>query len=81
MKKNCTFGLGAGALERSINHPEINFGKPIQTIYIRNHPKRLAHSEGIEKRMDPCIFFPDLLHEGNACQLIQISLGLIPALL
>ena len=56
-----------------------NFGKPIQTIYVRNLLKRLALSAGIEKRMNPHnfrhSFAHDLLNEGIGLQHIQISLG------
>lgn len=56
-----------------------NFGKPIQTVYVRTLLKRLAHSAGIEKRMNPHnfrhSFAHDLLNEGIGLQHIQISLG------
>ena len=58
---------------------KMNFGKPIQTVYVRNLLKRLALSTGIEKRMNPHnfrqSFAHDLLNEGIGLQHIQICLG------
>lgn len=58
---------------------KMNFGKPIQSVYVRNLLKRLAQKAGIEKRMSPHqfrhSFAHDLLNEGIGLQHIQISLG------
>lgn len=58
---------------------KINFGKPIQGVYIRNLLKRLAKKAGIEKRFNPNSFRynfgNDLISEGIGIQQIQMSLG------
>lgn len=58
---------------------KMNFGKPIQTVYVRNLLKRLGKEAGIEKRMNPHSlrhsFAHDLLNEGIGLKHIQVSLG------
>lgn len=58
---------------------KMNFGKPIQSVYVRNLLKRLAQSAGIVKRVNPHqfrhSFAHDLLNEGVGLNHIQISLG------
>jgi integrase/recombinase XerD len=58
---------------------KMNFGKPIQSVYVRNLLKRLGKAAGIEKRMNPHnfrhSFAHDLLNEGIGLKHIQVSLG------
>ena len=58
---------------------KMNFGKPIQTVYVRNLLKRLGKEAGIEKRMNPHSlrhsFAHDLLNENINLKHIQVSLG------
>ena len=58
---------------------KMNFGKPIQSVYVRNLLKRLGKAAGIEKRMNPHTlrhtFAGELLKEGIGLNHIQISLG------
>ena len=57
----------------------MNFGKPIQGVYVRNLLKRLAQKAGIEKRVNPHgmrhSFAGELLNEGIGLKHIQVSLG------
>jgi integrase/recombinase XerD len=56
-----------------------NFGKPIQSVYVRNLLKRLAAQAGIEKRVNPHslrhTYAHELLNENIGLQHIQKSLG------
>jgi integrase/recombinase XerD len=58
---------------------KMNFGKSIQSVYIRNLLKRLGKAAGIEKRMNPHAlrhtFAAELLNERVGLNHIQISLG------
>lgn len=58
---------------------KMNFGKPIQSVYVRNLLKRLAQKAGIEKRVNPHgmrhSFAGELLNEGIGLKHIQVSLG------
>lgn len=58
---------------------KMNFGKPIQGVYVRNLLKRLAQKAGIEKRVNPHgmrhSFAGELLNEGIGLKHIQVSLG------
>ena len=70
-------GVGNPAIFCGIS--KMNFGKPIQAVYVRNLLKRLGKAAGIEKRMNPHnfrhSFAHDLLNEGIGLKHIQVSLG------
>jgi len=58
---------------------KMNFGKPLQSVYVRNLLNRLAKKVGIEKRVNPHgmrhSFAVELLNEGIGLKHIQVSLG------
>jgi site-specific recombinase XerD len=70
---------GVGNLTIFCGISKNNFGKPVQSVYVRNLLKRLAKKAGIEKRMNPHSlrhsFAHDMLNEGIGLQHIQLSLG------
>ncbi len=80
MQKRKQLGInGAGNPPIFCGISKSNFGKPIQTVYVRNLLKRLGAKAGIEKRMNPHnfrhTFAHDLLNEGIGLQHIQLTLG------
>jgi site-specific recombinase XerD len=70
---------GAGNPQIFCGVSKMNFGKPLQSVYVRNLLKRLAQKAGIEKRVNPHgmrhSFAGELLNEGIGLKHIQVSLG------